>query len=146
MKWVNVTFISKQLVLFLKLFFVSFQIKQFWQWLIIRQGTWRTPCKTFPNLLILNGFHCQNISLTLSWWKFLSHRNQFIDLLCILINWFLYDRDLRHEIINNINFLIANSSYPLEKSFQLFQFHANLTSENSELPGLRTFPLQSPGF
>ena len=32
--------------------------------------------------------------LTLSWWRFLSYRNQSIDL---LINCFVQDRDLRHE-------------------------------------------------
>ena len=36
---------------------------------------------------------------TLSWWRSLSYRNQSLDLLCISIDWFLYDRDLRHERI-----------------------------------------------
>ena len=35
--------------------------------------------------------------LTLSWWRPLSHRNQSIDLLCKLMDWFLYDNSLRHE-------------------------------------------------
>ena len=34
---------------------------------------------------------------TLSWRRFLSYRNQFIDLVCESMDWFLYDRDLRHE-------------------------------------------------
>ena len=35
--------------------------------------------------------------LTLSWWKSLAYRNQSIDLLCKSVDWFLNDRDLRHE-------------------------------------------------
>ena len=32
--------------------------------------------------------------------KSLLHRNQFIDLLCKPMDWFLYHRDLRHERVN----------------------------------------------
>ena len=39
-------------------------------------------------------------SLTLSWRRSLSYGNQPIDLLCKSMNWFLYDRDLRHEGAN----------------------------------------------
>ena len=38
-----------------------------------------------------------NLSLTLSWRRTLSYRNQFIDLLCKSMDWFLYDNGLRHE-------------------------------------------------
>ena len=34
------------------------------------------------------------IILTLSWWRSLSYVNQSIDLLCKLMDWCLYDRDL----------------------------------------------------
>ena len=37
------------------------------------------------------------ISLTLSWRRSLSYRNQSTDLPCKSIDWFLYDRDLCHE-------------------------------------------------
>ena len=37
------------------------------------------------------------IYLTLSWRTPLSYRNQFINLLCKSIGWFLYDNGLRHE-------------------------------------------------
>ena len=37
--------------------------------------------------------------LTLSWLKSLSYRNQSIDLLCKSVDWFLFDRDLPHEIV-----------------------------------------------
>ena len=36
-------------------------------------------------------------SLTLSWWRPLSYRNQSIDLQSISMDWFLYDNGLRHE-------------------------------------------------
>ena len=41
----------------------------------------------------------QNIStsLTLSWRRSLTYRNQSINLQSKLLNWFLYDRELRHE-------------------------------------------------
>ena len=42
------------------------------------------------------------IYLTLSWRSFLSYRNQSIDLFCKSMNWFLYDRGLRHERINGL--------------------------------------------
>ena len=35
--------------------------------------------------------------LTLSWRRSLSYRNQSIDIQSTPIDWFLYDRDLRHE-------------------------------------------------
>ena len=34
--------------------------------------------------------------LTISWWKFLSYRNKSIYLLCKSVDWFLYDRSIRH--------------------------------------------------
>ena len=48
--------------------------------------------------------------LTLSWRRSLSHRNQSIDLLCKSMDWFLYDRDLRHESVNDKPLLILDSS------------------------------------
>ena len=43
--------------------------------------------------------------LTLPWRRYLSYRNQSIDLLYKSINWFLYDRDLRHERVKHIFFV-----------------------------------------
>ena len=37
------------------------------------------------------------VSFTLSWRRSLSYRNQSINFLCKSFDWFLYDRDLRHE-------------------------------------------------
>ena len=39
-------------------------------------------------------------SLTDSWWRSLSYRNQSIDLQSKLMDWCLYDSYLRHEKIN----------------------------------------------
>ena len=41
------------------------------------------------------------LKLILSWWRSLSYRSQSIDLLCKSMKWFLYDRDLHHEKVNN---------------------------------------------
>ena len=40
--------------------------------------------------------------LTHTWQRPLSYRNQSINLLCISVDWFLYDRDLRHERIKSL--------------------------------------------
>ena len=40
--------------------------------------------------------------LTLSWWRFLSYRNQFIDLLSKSMDWFLYDMNLHHGRFNQV--------------------------------------------
>ena len=37
-----------------------------------------------------------------SWWRSLSYRNQSMDLLCISMVWFLYNRDLKHERVKRI--------------------------------------------
>ena len=42
----------------------------------------------------------QTKSLTLSWQRSLSYRNQSIKLLCKSMDRFLYDRDLRHKRVN----------------------------------------------
>ena len=38
----------------------------------------------------------------LSWRRFLSFRNQSFDLLCKSMDWFLYDRNLRHERVKEM--------------------------------------------
>ena len=40
------------------------------------------------------------LSLTLSWRRPLSYKNQFFDLLRKSVDWFLYDNGLRHERVN----------------------------------------------
>ena len=44
-------------------------------------------------------------SLTVSWRRSLSYRNQSIDLLCKVMDMFLYDRDLGHERVKNLKIL-----------------------------------------
>ena len=53
----------------------------------------------FRNSYFLWQFHSNNCSysLTLSWRRPLSHRNQSIDLQSKSMDWFLYDNGLRHE-------------------------------------------------
>ena len=52
----------------------------------------------FKGLLIVrNCLRPESVPLTLSVRRSLSYRNQFIDLLCKSMDWFLYGRDLRHE-------------------------------------------------
>ena len=41
-------------------------------------------------------------TLTLSWQRWIPYRNQSIDLQNKSIDWFLYDRDLRHERLKDI--------------------------------------------
>ena len=43
--------------------------------------------------------HTINKALTLSWRRSLSYRSKSIDLLFKLMDWFLYDKDIRHESV-----------------------------------------------
>ena len=66
-------------------------------------------CTTFLSQFSHNSFRCillflfVNASgLTLSWRRSSSYRNQSIDLGCKSINWFLYDRGLRHKRVKGL--------------------------------------------
>ena len=70
---------------------------------------------------------------TLSWQSSLSYRNQSIDLQSKTLDWFLYDRDLRHERVNIkesrttpstiSNFLIVNfKQIQVIKGFLYFSY------------------------
>ena len=48
--------------------------------------------------------------MALSWRSFLSNRNQSMDLLCQSMDWFLYDRDFRHERVKDY-YAIKKLSY-----------------------------------
>ena len=52
----------------------------------------------------------------------LSYRNQSINVLCKSMDWFLYDRDLRHERVNS--WFTVN---PLPLDFHLKVMHTNYT-------------------
>ena len=47
----------------------------------------------------------RKLVLTLSWRRSLSDKNQPIDLQSKSIDWFLHDRDLHHERVNNVDYL-----------------------------------------
>ena len=49
--------------------------------------------------------HYVHLSLTLSWRRPISYKNQSTDLLRKSMDWFLYDIGLRHERVKEINFL-----------------------------------------
>ena len=51
-------------------------------------------------------FHFYFPTLTLSWRRSLSYRNTSIDLPFRLVDWFLYDRDFRHERVKFGSFWI----------------------------------------
>ena len=53
--------------------------------------------------LILRFLYCPRSFLTFSWRRSLSYRNQFIDLQGKSVDWFLYDRDLRHERVKKLS-------------------------------------------
>ena len=53
-----------------------------------------------PLNIIIGSGSSSWLILTLSWRRSLSYRNQSIDLQSKSMNWFLYDRDLRHERSN----------------------------------------------
>ena len=58
-------------------------------------------------------FKATIVVLTLSWPRFLSYRSQFIDLLCESMDWFIYDRDLRHERVNPLQTDVNLKTFPI---------------------------------
>ena len=55
--------------------------------------------------------------LTLSWRRPTWYRNQSIDLLCKLMDWFLYDNSLHHERVKKFFARNSNWGYNLLQSF-----------------------------
>ena len=66
-------------------------------------------------------------SLTLSWRRSVSYRNQSIDLQSKLMDWFLYDRDLRHER-GKINRRNGEKNYSNISAFYTLRMEWNLKS------------------
>ena len=62
----------------------------------------------------------------------LSYRNQSINLLCKSIDWFLYDRDVRHERVNSTFTVFAPNEY-LQKQKKIWGFTDLGTSVMKEL-------------
>ena len=91
-------------------------------------------------LLVVNYFcnkKCMKRSLTLSWRRSLSCRNQSAYLLCKSLDWFLYDRDrdLRHGRVNTplmFSFsLIFSGAVPA--NIYLFKINNKNTRKNCEV-------------
>ena len=61
---------------------------------------------------------------------FLSYRNQFIDLLCKSVDWFLYDRGLRHERVKIGKFDDRNDRLRVANLFRQSLVYNFWTSEN----------------
>ena len=81
---------------------------------------------------------------TLSWQSSLSYRNQSIDLQSKTLDWFLYDRDLRHERVNIkesrttpstiSNFLIVNfKQIQVTKGFLYFSYKLRLLGKRGNI-------------
>ena len=65
------------------------------------------------------------IYLTLSWRRFLSYRNQSVDLLRQSMGWFLYDKGLRHERVKGL----TSNEYNVKDSFD---FAKEILQQNSD--------------
>ena len=64
--------------------------------------------------LFLTGIICFYNSI-MTWRRPLSYRNQFIDLLCKSVDWFLYDRGLRHK---RVNVVLTNRDEVIQQYFK----------------------------
>ena len=62
-------------------------------------------------------------ALAVSRQRFLSYRNQSIDSLCKSIDWFLYDRDLRHERVKEKSEILSAF---MEKDFERIRVISNI--------------------
>ena len=99
----------------------------------LSKDIWFTPmwenCKSF---------HLWDFSelahLTLSWQRSLSYRKQSIDLSCKSMDWFLYDRGLRHERVNvNVPFLYALKTFENHRFSDIFRGGKKATLTSNEL-------------
>ena len=70
----------------------------------------------------MNTIHTSDKALIISWRRSLSYRNQFTDLLCKSMDWFLYDRDLHRERVKTLftHYTPKVCSYMLESTIRLF--------------------------
>ena len=61
---------------------------------------WKSPNLKTLSMMYKNFVKTWHISLTLSWQRTLSCRNQSINLHSKSMDWSIYDKDLRHERVN----------------------------------------------
>ena len=57
------------------------------------------------NITVANSAEEPFLILSISWRRFLSYRNQSTDFFCESMDWFLYDRNLRHERVEHFQIL-----------------------------------------
>ena len=80
--------------------------KSFWKYWFVGGRTYLSSSYLHPTIFRIisnNWLSLMWKDLTLSWRRSLSYRNHPIDLICKSVDWFLYDRDLRHERVNMDN-------------------------------------------
>ena len=102
--------------------FLSSELVNFWGW-----GRWERRFNYFENAPG-DQFETSR-SLNFYMKKFLSYRNQFIDLLCKLMGWFLYDRSIRHE---RVNFWRKLTLWPFDTGLPIYIKHFNCESNTSQ--------------
>ena len=73
-----------------------------------------------------------NQSLTISWRRSLSYKNQSIDLVSKSMDLFLYDRNLRHERVKDANGFLQYNSFSTEMLI-VFKAMVRIASCNKNL-------------
>ena len=81
--------------------FSCIQFEFLWNLRILRIWILFTQCLILQHLFVVNFRGVFRTLLTLSWRRSLSYKNQPIDLHCKSVDWFLYERDLRHERVKH---------------------------------------------
>ena len=76
----------------------DFHVHCYWFYTVLAYQIYSIKFTVSEPTTWLTTLHAKNIFLvlTLSWRKSLSYSNQSINLPCKSVDWFLYDRDLRH--------------------------------------------------
>ena len=81
-------------------------------------------------------YFLNHISLTLSWRKPISYRNQSIDLLRKSVDWFLYDIGLRHERVTEKELgseeWMTEAEINLENDFKIKKFQSKETDNKNQ--------------
>ena len=107
---------------------ITFEKRKLLDKIFSRMNNIRVLCQTVTNLSFSEcSRHLFSVeALTLSWRRSLSYRNQSIHLLCKSMDWFLYDRDLCHEIVKAWRLKewspYFNIWWAIRTKFQFYQF------------------------
>ena len=84
------------------------------------------PLFVFTLVIKLINFHSESShwnTLTLSWRRPSSYRNQSIDLRSKSMDWFLYDNGLRHERVNSLLSIMLVLQTQIPTVFDIYQNH-----------------------